>query len=70
MTLKEKILFLKSNGYTQQVIHSKTGIEQSSVSRILNSIQQSVQYEKGVALDSLVNELLRTNTNKNDQMSA
>lgn len=61
MTLKEKILFLKSKGYTQQAIYLETGIAQSSVSRILDSIQQSVQYEKGAALDALVNKISNTN---------
>lgn len=70
MTLKEKILFLKSKGCTQQTIHLKTGINQSSVSRILNSIQQSVQYEKGVALDTLVNELLNPNSEMKNQAVA
>lgn len=54
MNLKEKIVFLTSRKYTQQQISEKTGIEQSSVSRILRGLQQSVKYEKGVALDFLV----------------
>ena len=58
MNLKEKIQFLESQGYTQQKINEETGINQSSVSRILNEAQQSVRYEKGVALDLLVNKFL------------
>ncbi len=58
MNLKEKIQFLESQGYTQQKIDEETGINQSSVSRILNETQQSVRYEKGVALDLLVNKFL------------
>lgn len=57
MTLKEKILFLRSNGYTQQKISEETRITQSSVSRILKETQQSVQYEKGKALDSLIEKI-------------
>lgn len=57
MTLKEKILFLRSNGYTQQKISEETGINQSSVSRILKETQQSVQYEKGRALDLLIEKI-------------
>lgn len=56
MTLREKILFLTNLGYTQQKIEEKTKIEQSSISRILNSVQKSVRYEKGLALDLLVME--------------
>ncbi|QOW46029.1 MULTISPECIES: transcriptional regulator [Acinetobacter] len=70
MTLKEKILFLKSKGYTQQTIQLKTGIKQSSVSRILSSIQKSVQYEKGAALDALVNEISNTNKEATNQAVA
>ena len=57
MTLKEKIQFLHTNGYTQQKISDETGINQSSVSRILKETQQSVQYEKGKALDVLIEKL-------------
>lgn len=57
MTLKEKILFLRSNGYTQQKISEETTITQSSVSRILKETQQSVQYEKGKALDLLIEKI-------------
>ncbi|WP_334420886.1 transcriptional regulator [Acinetobacter soli] len=56
MTLREKILFLTNLGYTQQKIEEKTKIEQSSISRILNNVQKSVRYEKGLALDLLVME--------------
>lgn len=57
MTLKEKIQLLHSKGYTQQKISIETGITQSSVSRILKDTQMSVQYEKGVALDLLVQKI-------------
>lgn len=57
MTLKEKILFAASRGYTQQKIEEDTGIAQSSISRILTGVQQSVQYEKGEALDTLYQKL-------------
>ncbi|RKG47335.1 helix-turn-helix domain-containing protein [Acinetobacter cumulans] len=57
MTLKEKILFLTSQGYTQQKIGEETGISQSSISRILMGAQQSVQYEKGEALNALYQKL-------------
>lgn len=57
MTLKEKIQFLHSKGYSQQKISQETGIAQSSVSRILKNTQQSVQYEKGKALDGLIDKL-------------
>jgi len=60
MTLKEKILFLRSNGYTQQKISEETGINQSSVSRILKETQQSVQYEKGKALDLLIEKISKS----------
>ncbi|ENX36311.1 hypothetical protein F889_00473 [Acinetobacter colistiniresistens] len=54
MNLQEKISFLITSGYTQQYIGEKSGIGQSSVSRILRGLQQSVNYERGVALDKLV----------------
>ena len=57
MTLKEKIQFLHEHGYTQQKISDETGINQSSVSRILKDTQQSVQYEKGKALDLVIEKL-------------
>ncbi|ADI90385.1 MULTISPECIES: MarR family transcriptional regulator [Acinetobacter] len=56
MTLKEKILFLtNTRGFTQQQVSEETGIEQSSVSRILNDTQKNIGYVKGVALDAFVN---------------
>lgn len=56
MTLKEKILFLTiTRGFTQQQVSDETGIEQSSVSRILNDTQKNIGYVKGVALDAFVN---------------
>lgn len=57
MTLKEKIEFLHSKGYTQQKISEITGIVQSSISRILSGEQQSVGYEKGTKLDALVDQI-------------
>ena len=57
MTLKEKIQFLHAHGYTQQKICDETGINQSSASRILKDTQQSVQYEKGKALDLVIEKL-------------
>ena len=57
MTLKEKIQLLHAHGYTQQKISDETGINQSSVSRILKDTQQSVQYEKGKALDLVIEKL-------------
>jgi len=57
MTLKEKIQFLHSKGYSQQKISKETGIAQSSISRILKETQQSVHYEKGKALDGLIDQL-------------
>lgn len=47
MTLKEKILFLTSTrGFTQQQVSEETGIEQSSVSRILNNTQKILDMKK------------------------
>ncbi|MEN8381337.1 helix-turn-helix domain-containing protein [Acinetobacter radioresistens] len=57
MNLKEKILFLRSHGFSQTEISSRTGISQSSVSKIENSEQFDVTYSKGAALDLLVNEV-------------
>lgn len=57
MTLKEKILFITSQGYTQQKLGEETGIAQSSISRILLEKQQSIQYEKGEALNKLYKTL-------------
>ncbi|MFV5191565.1 transcriptional regulator [Acinetobacter courvalinii] len=56
LTLQEKINYLLSRNYTQQFISEKSGIEQSSVSRISKGIQRSVKYEKGCALDALVQQ--------------
>ncbi len=44
-----------TRGYTQQEVSDETGIEQSSVSRILKNTQKSVGYQKGIALDAFVN---------------
>lgn len=57
MNLKEKILFLRSHGFSQTEISSRTGISQSSVSKIENDEQLDVSYRKGTALDLLVNEI-------------
>jgi len=57
MNLKEKILFLRSHGFSQTEISNRTGISQSSVSKIENSEQFDVTYSKGAALDLLVNEV-------------
>lgn len=57
MNIKDKILFLRSNGLTQVEIHLRTGIAQSSVSKIENNDQSSVSYSKGVALDGLIDEV-------------
>lgn len=65
MNLQEKISFLISSGCTQQYISEKSGIEQSSVSRILRGQQQSVKYERGVALDSLVQSVREQSCLKN-----
>ena len=54
MTIKEKILYLLSVGYSQITIGEKTNIPQSSISKILNGQQDDVLYSKGVLLDALV----------------
>ncbi|WP_343620833.1 transcriptional regulator [Acinetobacter proteolyticus] len=65
MTLQEKINYLLSRNHTQQFISEKSGIEQSSVSRISKGTQQSVKYEKGCALDALVrSEMEREGVNQ------
>lgn len=56
MNLKEKILFLRGKGFSQSEISSRTGIAQSSVSKIENDEQFDVSYSKGVALDLLIKE--------------
>lgn len=61
MNLKEKILFLRSQGFSQSEISSRTGIAQSSVSKIENGEQFDVSYSKGVALDRLVSERTQQN---------
>ncbi|RZG64344.1 helix-turn-helix domain-containing protein [Acinetobacter bouvetii] len=60
MNIKEKILFLRNQGLTQTEIKSRTGISQSSVSKIENDEQFDVSYSKGVALDHLVNKVKAT----------
>ena len=57
MNIKEKILFLRGRGLTQTEIKSRTGISQSSVSKIENDEQFDVSYSKGIALDLLVAEM-------------
>ncbi len=56
MNIQSKILYLRSRGLTQRDISRKTGIPQSSVSKIESGDQKGVTYTKGVALDSLVQE--------------
>lgn len=68
MTLKDKILFLRSCGVTQQSISSKTGIPQSSISKIENGDQLDVLYSKGAALDKFVKE--QQDLNLNGKLSA
>lgn len=55
MTLKEILFLTNTRGFTQQQVSEETGIEQSSVSRILNDTQKNIGYVKGVALDAFVN---------------
>ena len=62
MNIKEKVLFLREHGLTQTEIRSRTGISQSSVSKIENDEQLDVSYSKGVALDLLVKEISETET--------
>lgn len=61
MNLKEKILFLRSQGLSQSEISNRTGIAQSSVSKIENDEQLDVSYSKGAALDRLVSETTQQN---------
>ncbi|WP_425878115.1 helix-turn-helix domain-containing protein [Acinetobacter sp. TWP2-2-3] len=61
MNLKEKILFLRSQGLSQSEISNRTGIAQSSVSKIENDEQFDVSYSKGAALDRLVSERTQQN---------
>lgn len=60
MNIKEKVLFLRKCGLTQSEICFRTGISQSSVSKIENDEQFDVTYSKGVALDILI-ERIRQN---------
>lgn len=57
MNIKEKITFLRSHGFSQTEISARTGISQSSVSKIENDEQFDVSYRKGTALDLLVKEI-------------
>ena len=57
MNIKEKILFLRDCGLTQAEIYLRTGISQSSVSKIENDEQFDVSYSKGVSLDLLVKQI-------------
>ena len=59
MSIKEKILFLRNHGLSQTEISVRTGISQSSVSKIENDEQFDVSYSKGTALDLLVKEVSR-----------
>ena len=61
MNLKEKILFLRSQGLSQSEISNRTGIAKSSVSKIENDEQLDVSYSKGAALDRLVSERTQQN---------
>ena len=62
MNIKEKVLFLREHGLTQTEIRLRTGISQSSVSKIENDEQLDVSYSKGVALDLLVKEISENKT--------
>ena len=55
-TIKDKITFLLSLGYSQTSISEKTDIPQSSISKILNGQQEDVLYSKGILLDALIEE--------------
>ncbi|WP_151827461.1 helix-turn-helix domain-containing protein [Acinetobacter oleivorans] len=59
MNIQDKVIYLSnSRGLTQQQISERTGISQSSVSKIGRGEQKEVAYNKGAALDTLVtNEL-------------
>jgi len=57
MNIKEKILFLRNHGLSQTEISVRTGISQSSVSKIENDEQLDVSYSKGTALDLLIKEV-------------
>ncbi|MFX5887195.1 helix-turn-helix transcriptional regulator [Acinetobacter baumannii] len=55
MNIQDKVIYLSNNrGLTQQQISERTGISQSSVSKIVSGEQKEVAYNKGVALDALV----------------
>ncbi|SSQ44031.1 Uncharacterised protein [Acinetobacter baumannii] len=55
MNIQDKVIYLSnSRGLTQQQISERTGISQSSVSKIGSGEQKEVAYNKGVALDALV----------------
>lgn len=55
MNIQDKVIYLSNNrGLTQQQISERTGISQSSVSKIASGEQKEVAYNKGVALDALV----------------
>ncbi|EME0363945.1 helix-turn-helix domain-containing protein [Acinetobacter baumannii] len=55
MNIQDKVIYLSnSRGLTQQQISERTGISQSSVSKICRGEQKEVAYNKGVALDALV----------------
>ncbi len=55
MNIQDKVIYLSnSRGLTQQQISERTGISQSSVSKICRGEQKEVAYNKGAALDALV----------------
>ena len=69
VNLSEKIQFLRQQGYTQSQIEARTGITQSSVSRIESGIQNSVQYHKGIALDDLLNKVKQQTKPKHKELN-
>lgn len=69
MNIKEKILFLRDCGLTQAEIYLRTGISQSSVSKIENDEQFDVSYSKGVSLDLLVKQIRENKTTTAKGMS-
>lgn len=55
MNIQDKVIYLSnSRGLTQQQISERTGISQSSVSKICRGEQKEVAYNKGAALDTLI----------------
>ncbi|VAX44322.1 putative Cro-like protein [Acinetobacter calcoaceticus] len=55
MNIQDKVIYLSnSRGLSQQQISERTGISQSSVSKICRGEQKEVAYNKGAALDTLI----------------